>query len=240
MARRKSAAKRENEFIDGILKLSSLGVFFIVLYITRSFSISLVMGITGLICSFIFLFIRNANYNKKIKASGITDIDKMSGTKFEYFLKLFFKQQGYGVQETKVTGDYGADLILRKDARKIIVQAKRYKNRVGLKAVQETVSAIAYYGASEGWVVTNSEFTGSAIELAKANNIRLIERNELIQLMLQLNSDQHNDLAKKTQAKDLKERCKRCGSELVLQNSRRGQFYGCSKFPKCKYAKKVI
>ncbi|WP_228547442.1 restriction endonuclease [Filobacillus milosensis] len=58
--------------------------------------------------------------------------------------------------------------MLTKETKKIIVQAKRYKSRVGIKAVQEAVSAIAYYKASEGWVVTNNEFTEAAINLAKS------------------------------------------------------------------------
>ncbi|WP_236570566.1 topoisomerase DNA-binding C4 zinc finger domain-containing protein [Paenibacillus sp. An7] len=32
--------------------------------------------------------------------------------------------------------------------------------------------------------------------------------------------------------------CLRCGNPLVLRNSSRGSFYGCSSFPKCRYIKK--
>lgn len=39
----------------------------------------------------------------------------MSGTQFEYFLSLAFAKLGYKVQGTKVTGDYGADLVLTKE-----------------------------------------------------------------------------------------------------------------------------
>ncbi|MFK9092798.1 restriction endonuclease [Bacillus salipaludis] len=42
---------------------------------------------------------------------------------------------------TSVTGDYGADLVLSTTDKKIVVQAKRYNKKVGLKAVQEIVSA---------------------------------------------------------------------------------------------------
>ncbi len=38
---------------------------------------------------------------------------------------------------TPETGDYGADLVLSKDGRKIVVQAKRWKNVVGIEAVQQ-------------------------------------------------------------------------------------------------------
>ena len=53
--------------------------------------------------------------------------------------------QGYAVELTATTGDYGADLILTKDRQRIAVQAKRYRGSVGVQAVQEGLSGQAYY-----------------------------------------------------------------------------------------------
>lgn len=33
--------------------------------------------------------------------------------------------------------------------------------------------------------------------------------------------------------------CPRCGSELVLRKGKHGNFYGCSKYPKCKFTKQI-
>lgn len=33
--------------------------------------------------------------------------------------------------------------------------------------------------------------------------------------------------------------CPRCGAKLVIRNSSAGQFYGCSKYPKCKFTKNI-
>ncbi|MEK3876475.1 topoisomerase DNA-binding C4 zinc finger domain-containing protein [Paenibacillus sp. FSL M7-0420] len=33
--------------------------------------------------------------------------------------------------------------------------------------------------------------------------------------------------------------CPKCGSKLVLRNSSKGQFYGCSSFPKCRHIKPI-
>ncbi|RHW36020.1 hypothetical protein D1B31_18200 [Neobacillus notoginsengisoli] len=38
------------------------------------------------------------------------------------------------MQMTSKTADYGADLILQKDSKKIVIQAKRYNSNVGIKA----------------------------------------------------------------------------------------------------------
>ncbi len=69
--------------------------------------------------------------------------------------------------------------------KRIIVQAKRYKNNVGIKSVQEIVSAKEFYKADETWVVTNSEFIVAAYKLAKVNRVVLINREKLIKLISQ-------------------------------------------------------
>lgn len=65
-------------------------------------------------------------------------------------------------------------MIAYKDNIKYVIQVKFYNNPVGNKAVQEVVGAIGMYKADKGIVVTNSTFTPSAIELAQANNIELV------------------------------------------------------------------
>ncbi len=72
---------------------------------------------------------------------------------------------------TRAAGDFGADLILKKVDKKIVVQAKRYSKNVGISAVQEVVGSKAHYNADEAWVVTNSGFTEAAIDLARSNDV---------------------------------------------------------------------
>ncbi|MEK3876474.1 restriction endonuclease [Paenibacillus sp. FSL M7-0420] len=95
----------------------------------------------------------------------------MEGVQFERYLCQLFRTQGYKAEVTKATGDYGADLIIQKDNKKIFIQAKRYSKSVGIKAVQETQASIAHYGASEAWVVSNSDYTTAAYNLAKSNRV---------------------------------------------------------------------
>jgi len=33
--------------------------------------------------------------------------------------------------------------------------------------------------------------------------------------------------------------CPKCGSEMKIRNGRRGEFWGCSKFPRCKGTKSI-
>lgn len=104
----------------------------------------------------------------------------MSGLDFEKYLQAHFRNQGYRVELTAATADYGVDLICSKDNVRKAVQAKRYKDKVGIKAVQEVIGGMKYYNCSEGLVITNSYFTKNAEELAKRSNVTLWDRNVLI------------------------------------------------------------
>lgn len=115
----------------------------------------------------------------------INEIDQLDGYRFEGLLKVLFEKMGYIVVNTPLSGDQGADLILSRFNEKIVVQAKRYNEKVANKAVQEVVGSIAYYKANKGIVVTNSEFTESAIELGNSNHIELIDRFKLQKLIEQ-------------------------------------------------------
>ena len=127
---------------------------------------------------------RQNEYEKELLQSGIYQVDSMNGRAFEDYLAIILKAKGYNVQQTQASGDYGADLILSANGIKIAVQAKRYSKNVGIKAVQEISSAKNYYGVNECWVITNNYFTAPAINLATSNDVKLIDRDQLVDWMM--------------------------------------------------------
>ena len=126
---------------------------------------------------------------QKLAKSGIDEIDRMDGKTFEKYLEVLFNKLGYRVERTRYIGDYGADLITNKDGVKTVIQAKRYKNKVNIKAVQEAVAAKGKYGCSEAMVVTNSYYTRQAEELARANGVKLWNRKDLADAMLSVKKE---------------------------------------------------
>lgn len=106
-------------------------------------------------------------------------VDAMDGFQFEDFLVEVFQTMGYDVKETKRTQDQGADLFVTRFDKNMVIQAKNYSGSVGNSAVQQVISAKAFYGCDEAMVVTNSYFTKSAKELAESAMVRLIDRDEL-------------------------------------------------------------
>lgn len=106
-------------------------------------------------------------------------VDAMDGFQFEAFLVETFQTIGYDVKETKKTADQGADLFVSRFGKNMVIQAKNYTGSVGNAAVQQAISAKAFYGCDEAMVVTNSYYTKSAKELASTAGVRLIDREGL-------------------------------------------------------------
>lgn len=152
------------------------------MYITNDFQLSIVVGISVALAGYFLLLVNERENRKILKKSNIHDIDNMNGFQFEHYLVELFKSLKYTVKRTSDTNDFGADLILQKDGKKIVVQAKRYKGKVGVKAIQEILGAKSYYKANSAWVITNSSYTKSALTFASKTNVQLIDRNILIKM----------------------------------------------------------
>jgi restriction system protein len=106
-------------------------------------------------------------------------VDAMDGFQFEAFLVEIFQTIGFDVKETKKTADQGADLFVTRFGKNMVIQAKNYTGSVGNAAVQQAISAKAFYGCDEAMVVTNSYYTKSAKELAATAGVRLVDREAL-------------------------------------------------------------
>ena len=82
------------------------------------------------------------------------------------------------VKSTPIT-DYGADIIAYSDGIKYIFQCKYCKQKQGVSAVQEVLTAKHFYQAHRCAVISHSGYTRQAYNLAKPNFILLITETEL-------------------------------------------------------------
>lgn len=140
------------------------------------------------------------NFDKeKEELSGKYSLNNITtGTQFELYLVNLFKDLGYKAKHNGKAGDQGADLILKMNDYVYVVQAKYYTGKLGNTPVQEIVGALKYYNANQGVVITNSSFTPGAEELAKANNVILIDGKDLKKLADYVFEDEHDeDILKK-------------------------------------------
>ena len=178
---------------------------------------------------------------KAMAKSGIREIDRMDGYQFETYLKALLKELGYKSNVTQGTRDFGADLIMKNDKKKVVVQAKRYsyKNKVSLGAVQEIYSSMPYYKAEQAIVITNSYYTNAAESLAKACKVKLIDRKALIQFINKINPSVEASTIRQTVEPEQR-KCPICEGTLVQRMSKTGNmFMGCTNFPRCQYTDNV-
>lgn len=143
-----------------------------------------------LLCSAVLLgliigaaMLQKRQVDNQLLQSGIAEIDRMPGTTFERYLVAIFSQQGFDVEHTGRPGDYGADLVITRRGERTVVQAKRWRRQVGVRAVQEAVAARGLYRCSRAMVVTNSYFTRQAHILARANGVELWDRDLLLHML---------------------------------------------------------
>jgi len=121
-----------------------------------------------------------------IKKYTINDTDFMNGYQFENFVALLFNHFGYRTIITPSSGDQGIDVIAEKDGEKVGIQAKCYSTVVSNSAIQEVTAGIRHHNCSKGIVVTNNNFTKSAIALAESNQIILWNRQKLSEIINQI------------------------------------------------------
>jgi restriction system protein len=114
-----------------------------------------------------------------VQRSPVDEVDEMTGWEFERWLERFFTELGFEVERTPYRGDYGADFVLSWNGSRIAVQAKRSKQLIGLRAVQEVVAAKAYYRCDKAMVVTNGYFTDQALILGRSNGVFMRCRDDL-------------------------------------------------------------
>jgi restriction system protein len=66
---------------------------------------------------------------------------------------------------------------------KVVIQAKRYKNTVGVSAVRDLYGTMMNEGAAKGILVTTSGFGRSAYEFARNKPIELVTGSNLLSML---------------------------------------------------------
>ncbi len=109
---------------------------------------------------------------------------------FENLTSNLFSKMGLESKLTRASKDGGVDAVAF-DTRpvlggKIVIQAKRYKNTVGVSAVRDLYGTMMNEGASKGIIVTTSGYGPDAYEFAKDKPLELIDGGGLLYLLDQV------------------------------------------------------
>lgn len=134
----------------------------------------------------IFRVMRLFRFEKRIRIGHVSleDIDEMTGIEFETFLSELYQTLGYGGEMTPHT-DFGIDLIVIKDGIRTGIQAKCYGEgrTVGVAAVNEVCGGAGHWKVQKKVVITNRCFTKKAKISARSNRVKLIDRNDLQEMI---------------------------------------------------------
>jgi restriction system protein len=112
---------------------------------------------------------------------------ELSPGEFESLITNLFQAMGLDTKLTQASRDGGVDCVAF-DPRpilggKVVVQAKRYKNTVGVSAVRDLFGTMHNEGASKGILVTTSGFGKATFEFANEKPIELIAGSNLLYLL---------------------------------------------------------
>lgn len=111
------------------------------------------------------------------------NVSKMGGIDFEYYIAQLLRDNGYkNVEVTAISNDYGIDVFATKRKIRYAIQCKRYSKRVGVEAVQQAASGCIYHDYDIAVVLTNSNFSYQAINLAKCLDVELWGNDILLAL----------------------------------------------------------
>lgn len=112
---------------------------------------------------------------------------ELTPSEFESLITNLFERMGLETRQTQASRDGGVDCVAY-DPRpifggKVVIQAKRYSNTVGVSAVRDLFGTLQNEGASKGILVTTSGYGKAAFEFAKGKPIELLSGSNLLYLL---------------------------------------------------------
>lgn len=110
---------------------------------------------------------------------------------FEHLIRELFErefaQNGGEVKVTQASRDGGVDAVAFDPdpirGGKIVIQAKRYTNTVGVSAVRDLYGTVLNEGATKGILVTTSDYGPDSYEFAKGKPLTLLTGGNLLHLL---------------------------------------------------------
>lgn len=187
-------------------------------------------------------FIRSYEYNGKTVKEGI-ESPLSQNERHRVVLKNKLVEAN-GAIRGKIVAKYFDD-----NYKSIVVMANKktiLDDRYAPKDIRDNVIRADQLVATIKKIEKSSDnYVRSAKEMMKVadsfNELLNESNNTFIEKYKELVNQQAEDASKKVDTTDNSGAndniCPRCGAQLVLRNGKRGEFYGCSSFPKCRFTK---
>ena len=111
---------------------------------------------------------------------------------------------------------------------------------IGVKPIRELFGVMAHESAGKGIFMATSRFSEDAIKFAAehSNKLFLVDGEKFLLMLLKLPEDkQQKLLAYVTEGDYTTPTCASCGIKMVWRS--KGNFWGCSNYPRCKSTLRV-
>lgn len=128
---------------------------------------------------------------RDIRINSGTNLASMDWEDFEHLVRELFEMEfarnGGEVRVTQASRDGGVDAIVFDPdplrGGKIVIQAKRYTNTVGVSAVRDLYGTVINEGANSGILITTSDYGHDSYEFAKDKPLKLLNGGHLLALL---------------------------------------------------------
>ena len=177
------------------------------------------------------------------KARTVAFLQQIEPKEFQLLVWSVFRGLGWKIEETPFGHDGGVDGFINRGSERLVLQCKRYRADVGEPVVRDLYGTYLHQGATGAVLITTGAISRHAKEFAAGKKIQLYDGKEFLTLLNHAKLTTHlvpdsfvlraGDVPRSLQ-KDPKQ-CPLCGSNLRLSSGKYGKFYGCSRYPNCRY-----
>lgn len=159
--------------------------------------------------------------------------------RFELLCAKYYEAVGFTTATLAAGPDGGIDVKLFKvDPAKplAIVQCKAWSTHpVGVKEIRELLGVMAHEKVGRGIFVTTGSYTSDALQFGDANPIQLLDGKGFLNKILDLPPEMQKALLDFAFEGDYRTpTCASCGVKMMARDSKRGPFWGCVHYPRCK------
>lgn len=164
---------------------------------------------------------------------------RLEWKRFELLCARYYEAVGFRTETLDAGPDGGIDVKLFKTDPSVplaVVQCKAWNTRqVGVKEIRELLGVMVHAKVARGIFITTGSYSDDAIAFGAANPIQLLDGAAFDQKIRALSQEWQDELLGFAFAGDyLTPTCPSCGVKMLARDSKRGPFWGCVHYPRCK------
>lgn len=108
----------------------------------------------------------------------------LSGLDFERELAKLLEKSGFRVELTKASADGGVDIVAWAQGRRIAVQCKRYKKKVGVGAIRELYGVVQADGYDMGILAVTSDVTKGVSDFVEGKPLKVMGLDSILSMQM--------------------------------------------------------